>query len=335
MEPRVLSGKWVLEAEHLKIGYDEPLLELSLRIRRGQKIGIIGDNGVGKSTFLKTVAGLLAPLEGKCTLGNRTEIGYFDQQSAAISSEKQVAEHFHDLFPALTEKEVRQTLGAYLFGGKAASRRVCDLSGGEKARLVLAELLYSRPNLLILDEPTNHMDIRARETIESALSTYRGTLLFVSHDRYFIRQAADAILVFEGDQVMYYPFGYEHYLERKKQKGEDLSALIRAEDQALISGLRAVPKAERHRLREMDTEDAYFDWQLRLAGEQMEEARMKVELLWEKYCEQEINAWQDDSWILLEERKKQLDEAWENWTQTCLSWMEIWESMGENSPENI
>jgi ATP-binding cassette subfamily F protein 3 len=230
---------------------------------------------------------------------------------------------------------VRQTLGAYLFGGKAASRRVCDLSGGEKARLVLAELLYSRPNLLILDEPTNHMDIRARETIESALSTYRGTLLFVSHDRYFIRQAADAILVFEGDQVMYYPFGYEHYLERKKQKGEDLSALIRAEDQALISGLRAVPKAERHRLREMDTEDAYFDWQLRLAGEQMEEARMKVELLWEKYCEQEINAWQDDSWILLEERKKQLDEAWENWTQACLSWMEIWESMGENSPENI
>ena len=341
MVPKTLSGKWVVEAEHLKIGYDKPLLELSLRIKRGQKIGIVGDNGAGKTTFLKTVAGLLNPLEGKCTLGNRVEIGYFDQQAAAISSEKQVVEHFHDLFPALTEKEVRQTLGAYLFGGKAASAKVSTLSGGEKARLVLAELLYRCPNLLLLDEPTNHMDIQAKETLESAFQTYKGTILFVSHDRYFIRQVADAILVFDGDSVMYYPFGYDHYLERKKkEKYADPAALLQAEEHALISGLRAVPKAEKHRLREISTDEAYLDWQLRLAAEQMEDARNKTALLWKKWCGKkeflEEKMWKESAENLAlelpQEEKKELselevslNEAWDAWTDTCLAWKEVWE----------
>ena len=127
-------------------------------------------------------------------------------------------EHFTAQFPALTEKEARSILGAYLFGGRDAQKKVSSLSGGEKARLVLAELLQSRPNFLVLDEPTNHMDIQAKETLESAFRAYKGTILFVSHDRYFIRQVADAVMIFENQTVMYYPFGYEHYLERKARR---------------------------------------------------------------------------------------------------------------------
>ena len=152
------------------------------------------------------------------------------------------------------------------------------LSGGEKARLVLCEILQSRPNFIILDEPTNHMDIQAKETLESAFQAYKGTLLFVSHDRYFIRQVADAILIFENQSVFYYPFGYEHYLERKKRQesGIPLTAQRMAQEQALIESFRAVPGAERHCLRECSTETAYRDWKLRLAGERLEELRLKV-----------------------------------------------------------
>ena len=284
IEPAHLGSKWVYEAEHLKIGYDKVLLELSLRVRRGQKIGIIGENGAGKSTFLKTVAGIMEPLDGKGAIGNHILLGYFDQQTAAIQSDQTVFEHFQDLFPGLNEKEVRHMLAAYLFQGKDVQTKVGDLSGGEKSRLMLAELLYSRPNLLLLDEPTNHMDIRAKETLESAFRAYKGTMLFVSHDRYFIKQVADAILVFQGQKVMYYPFGYEHYLKRSRQDGEgNLAALVQAEDQALIAGMRAVPEKERHRLREIGTDEAYLDWRFGLARKPMDEAEKKVAYLWEKW----------------------------------------------------
>ncbi len=244
IEPQFPGGKWVYEAKELKIGYDgRALLELSLRIRRGQKIAVIGDNGIGKSTFLKTVAGLIPPIKGTSQLGSNLLVGYFDQQSALIDSEKTVRDHFHELFPALVEKELRKTLGMYLFGGANASKRISSLSGGEKSRLVLAELLTGRPNLMILDEPTNHMDIPAKETLESAFKAYTGTLLFVSHDRYFIKQVADAILVFENDKVMYYPFGYDHYISRlKASKDGNLPALMQAKDAAMVEALAAVPR---------------------------------------------------------------------------------------------
>lgn len=324
ISPLILGSKWVLEAEHLKLGYEKMLLELSLRIRRGQKIGLLGDNGVGKSTFLKTVAGFMPALGGKFSLGNQVTIGYFDQHSAKIQSEKTVVEHFHNLFPSMTEKEVRSTLGAYLFGGREAAQRVSDLSGGEKARLVLAELLQSRPNFLVLDEPTNHMDVQAKETLESAFKAYTGTILFVSHDRYFIRQVADAVLIFEGQSAMYYPFGYEHYLERRQREesGEGIAAQVKAEDAALIAGIRAVPKAERHRLREISTEEAYVDWKLRLVLEKLEAAGEAYSIL-EQRCQEEWIKCQGDltkeSAGLFRER----DEAWEKWHEYCLEWHDI------------
>ena len=308
IEPEVLGPKWVYEAEHLKIGYNGRVIkELSLKLRRGQKIGIIGANGTGKTTFLKTVAGELPAVDGKGNLGNNVLLAYYDQQTASIQSEDTVLKHFHDLYPAMTEKEVRNTLGMYLFTGQDAAKKVSNLSGGEKARLMLAELITGRPNLMVLDEPTNHMDIKAKETLESAFKAYTGTMLFVSHDRYFISQLADAILVFEADRVMYYPFGYEHYLNHcRRDDGEDISALMEAENQALVAGLRAVPKPERHRLKEINTEEAYIDWRLRLAAEPVEAAREEV-----------------DRQLLIWDEEK-LEEAVDNWTFECLKWYDVY-----------
>lgn len=320
--PEVISSKWVLEADHLQIGYEKALLELSVRIRRGQKIGIIGPNGAGKSTFLKTAAGLLPPVKGKCELGLNVLIGYFDQQTAALSSDKTAADHFHDLFPSLTEKEVRSVLGAFLFPGKEASKKVSQLSGGEKSRLVLAELLQSRPNFFLLDEPTNHMDIPARETLESAFRAYTGTLLFVSHDRYFIQQVAEALLIFDEHSVLYYPFGYAHYAEhcRKYAAGEDIPARIRAEEQALLSGLQNVPKAERHRLKEIPTELAYKDWQMHLALEPLEQIREQLESFHASYDIQKD--WEEENYQ--KEREMREKELNKNYTEYCLDWYEKW-----------
>lgn len=289
IEPQFPGGKWVYEAKELKIGYDgSVLLELSLRIRRGQKIAVIGDNGIGKSTFLKTVAGLIPPIKGTSQLGSNLLVGYFDQQSALIDSDKTVRDHFYELFPALVEKDIRKALGMYLFGGANASKRISSLSGGEKSRLVLAELLTGRPNLMILDEPTNHMDIPAKETLESAFKAYTGTMLFVSHDRYFIKQVADAILVFEKDKVMYYPFGYDHYISRLKASQDgNLPALMQAKDAAMVEALAAVPKRERHETRQLSTDEAYLEWKLALAAEPVAKAAEEAEKVYEELCEAE------------------------------------------------
>lgn len=334
-EPAVLGSKWVLEAEHVKIGYEKMLLELSLRIRRGQKIGLIGANGVGKTTFLKTAAGLLAPLDGKLTLGNHITIGYFDQHSAEINSEKTVLDHFHSRFPSLMEKEARGVLASYLFKGREAARRVCDLSGGERARLVLAELLYSRPNFLILDEPTNHMDLQAKEVLEAAFRAYTGTMLFVSHDRYFISQVAEEILIFEGQGAMYYPFGYVHYLERsgREKSGESIAAQVSAEDAALVAAIRAVPRAERHRLREFTEQELYCDWNLRLiteevelAGEtygkleaecrELEQEEQNFENFWSGKVNMEFERFSEHFRQVREEK----EQAWQFWHERCMEW---------------
>ena len=345
IEPLIPGSKWVFEAEHLKIGYDRPLLEITMRIRRGQKLGILGANGAGKSTFLKTVAGLLQPfqekdrsVERRCVLGNNITIGYFDQHSAEIQSDKSVAEHFHDLFPALTEKEVRNILGMYLFTGKLASRRVSDLSGGEKARLVLAELLQSRSNFLILDEPTNHMDVQAKETLESAFQAYQGTILFVSHDRYFIRQVAQSVLIFEETGPMYYPFGYEHYLEKRQKAeayGEELSAQVKAEDAALLEVALSIRNGEPHRLREFSTEEAYADWKLRLVYEKLEPEELEYGRLEAEYRVLLAEWKMSEAYWTLEPgipdavaaAKARRDEAFKRWHEQCMAWLGVYEEV--------
>ena len=338
IEPLVRGGKWVFEGERLRLGYDKTLLELSFRIRRGQKIGLLGPNGAGKTTFLKTIAGLIRPLGGEFSLGSNITIGYFDQNTARLQTDQTVLEHFTGLFPSMTEKEARKTLGMYLFTGADGAKKISSLSGGEKARLLLAELLVSRPNFLILDEPTNHMDIPAKEALEAAFQAYTGTILFVSHDRYLIRQVADSILIFEDGKAMYYPFSYEHYLERRKGlgEGETLAAQVSARDQALIAGLKSVPKAERHRLREIPAEEAYRDWRLSLAGKDLEQARESLEEVLTRLEEME-RAWTECAAFWdgeprpAEEEKERVrleaeaQERWDEWQERCLAWLDEYE----------
>lgn len=330
IEPQFPGGKWVYEAKELKIGYDgRALLELSLRIRRGQKIAVIGDNGIGKSTFLKTVAGLIPPIKGTSQLGSNLLVGYFDQQSALIDSDKTVRDHFHELFPALVEKDLRKTLGMYLFGGANASKRISSLSGGEKSRLVLAELLTGRPNLMILDEPTNHMDIPAKETLESAFKAYTGSMLFVSHDRYFIKQVADAILVFENDKVMYYQFGYDHYISRLKASQDgNLPALMQAKDAAMVEALAAVPKRERHETRQLSTEEAYLEWKLALAAEPVAKAAEEAEKVYEELCEAESELNEEN----VDKLRLQYEKVADSWTNECTKWYDIY--LDEMYPES-
>lgn len=220
-EPEFQSVKLVFTAKNLVIGYAKPLSTITLDILRGEKIGIIGGNGLGKSTFLKTIVNRLPALGGSFTMGERVKIGYFDQQMAQYKSDKNVLDEYWDEFPKLAHTEVRSALGAFLFTGEDVFKPVNALSGGEKVRLELCKIFQRRPNFLILDEPTNHMDIIGKETLEKMLKEYTGTLLFVSHDRYFIKQVASAVLVFDEDNVLLYPHGYEYYLEQIARKVSD------------------------------------------------------------------------------------------------------------------
>lgn len=214
------TGKEVLTVNHLTIGYDHVLSELSFTMTRGQKLAVIGANGIGKSTLLKTLIQAVPSLGGSFQYGFQADIGYFDQQIIQFSGDKTVIDEFWDEFPDLTQTEARTLLGSFLFTQDEVFKQVSMLSGGERARLALAKILKRRPNLLILDEPTNHMDIIGKETLENMLSAYTGTLLFVSHDRFFVRQVADSLLIFQPEQVTYYPYDYTRYLAERTGKDE-------------------------------------------------------------------------------------------------------------------
>ena len=221
LKPALESGKEVLSVRNLEVGYDVPLARISFELKRGEKIAVVGDNGTGKSTLLKTLVGRLPALGGEFGFGVNVQIGYFDQESAQYASAKDVLTDFWEEFSDLTRTEARSALGAFLFTQDDVFRQVKLLSGGEKARLALCKIFQRRPNLLILDEPTNHMDIVGKETLENLLKAYEGTVLFVSHDRYFVRRVADKLLELRAEGAAFYPFGYEQYAEERAKRRED------------------------------------------------------------------------------------------------------------------
>lgn len=226
-QPEKETGNDVLYTSELAIGYDHPLSVVSLDLKRGEKLGILGGNGLGKSTFLKTIVGKIPALSGEYRFGTNVQIGYFDQQMAMYTSNKTVLDDFWDEYPNLTETEARNALGAFLFSGEDVFKNVNMLSGGEKVRLALCKILKTRPNVLVLDEPTNHMDIVGKEALESMLKDYKGTLIFVSHDRYFVKKVATQLLVFEDGTTNLYQFGYEQYQEKLDREAEESKNVYR------------------------------------------------------------------------------------------------------------
>ena len=218
LEPKITSGNDVLEVEHLSKAYDEVLFkDLNFQIRRGERVALIGDNGTGKTTILKIINGLVPADEGTITLGSKVCIGYYDQDHQVLHMEKNLFEELSDTYPDLTNTEIRNVLAAFLFTGDDVFKRVRDLSGGERGRLSLAKLMLSQANFLILDEPTNHLDIISKEILEDALKSYEGTVLYVSHDRYFINRTATRILELTNQKLVNYIGNYDYYLEKKEE----------------------------------------------------------------------------------------------------------------------
>ena len=216
LTPRILSGNDVLTVEHLSKSFDSHKLftDVNFEIKRGEHVAIIGDNGSGKTTLLKILNGLVPADQGTFRLGSNVEIGYYDQEHHVLHSEKTLFEEISDDYPYLNNTQIRNVLAAFLFTGEDVFKRISDLSGGERGRVSLAKLVLSNANFLILDEPTNHLDIMSKEILEDALNGYEGTILYVSHDRYFITRTAPRILDLTEGQFVSYVGNYDYYLEK-------------------------------------------------------------------------------------------------------------------------
>ena len=232
--PNKTGGKEVLRCSELVVGYENAIAKVNLIVNRRDRVAVIGANGTGKSTFIKTIVGVLPKISGEYNFGHEIEYEYFDQRIAENNSTKTLFDNFSDEFPTYTNTDVRNRLGRFLFGEEDISKRVCDLSGGEKVRLCLAKIFERKPNLLILDEPTNHLDILGKESLEKIIESYDGTVIFVSHDRYFTKKISNKILFFEKENsaesnVKFFEFGYEDYEKYVKEK-EMLASSVSTND---------------------------------------------------------------------------------------------------------
>ena len=296
LTPRRQSGNDVLSVENLKKAFGANLLfeNVSFEIKRGEHVAIIGDNGTGKTTLLKILNQLLPPDNGRFRLGANVEIGYYDQEHHVLHSEKTLFEEISDDYPSLSNTEIRNVLAAFLFTGEDVFKRVCDLSGGERGRVSLAKLMLGNANFLILDEPTNHLDILSKEILEDALNSYEGTVLYVSHDRYFINRTAGRILDLTAHSLVNYIGNYDYYLEKHDTQMAALSAStgdtskrnILASESGAVTTQAPSPAESENKL----------DWKAR----KEEQAKLRKRENDLKKCEEKIAA--------LESRLKEIDE---------------------------
>ena len=285
LEPSEISGNDVLSIQSLGKQFDSQVLfrDISFEIKRGEHVAIIGDNGTGKTTLLKILNQVVEPDTGSFTLGSKVQIGYYDQEHHVLHNEKTIFDEISDDYPTLTNTQIRNTLAAFQFTGDDVYKLIRDLSGGEKGRVSLAKLMLSEANFLILDEPTNHLDITSKEILEQALNEYTGTVLYVSHDRYFINQTATRILELVNQTFVNYIGNYDYYLEKKEELTAAYAAPITAENPVVLSTSQEAPS------------DSKLSWQEQ-KEQQAKERKRKNEL---KKTEDRI--------AVLEERNEEID----------------------------
>lgn len=317
------SGNDVLQLFDLSIGYEQthPLFtDLNLLIQRGESVALVGPNGIGKTTLLKTIAKALPTIHGQIQLGSHVAIGYYDQEQANLRSKKTVLNELWDDYPLLPEKDIRSVLGNFLFSGDDVLKSVSLLSGGEKARLALAKLMMQKPNFLILDEPTNHLDLDSKEVLENTLIDYPGTILFVSHDRYFINRIASRVIELSTDGMTNYLGDYDYYVDKKKEQQE--IAEFEAKEGTTN---QEQPSPDGKKQFELDKERKKQDRQLRRKIEGLEEKISQLEEVIEaneaKLLDPEIFSdvqKAQDIHQLVEKDKEALDALMQEWEQAQL-----------------
>jgi ATP-binding cassette subfamily F protein 3 len=287
-EPAVRSGKEILEVKNLTIGYEKPLIQnLDFRIERGEHIALIGPNGLGKSTLLKTIAGKLPPLSGTWKWGTQVEMDYYDQEQQELNPDLSVIDELWNDHPRLDQTTIRSALGQFLFYGDHVFKKVSSLSGGEKARLSLCKRMLNQANFLLMDEPTNHLDMPSKERLEQALEEFPGTLLFISHDRYFIRRLATRIWELTPDGIRDYQGNYEWYLEKKAlEQFEDKTAPPAQGTSSAPS--RTEADAYRKREKEKQRKQKQRRQKLERLEQEIEQLESKIEEIHAKLCDPEF-----------------------------------------------
>ena len=320
LEPRIVSGNDVLSVEHLAKAFPGQRLfaDLNFDIRRGERVALIGDNGTGKTTILKIINGLIEADAGSVTLGTNVHIGYYDQEQQVLSMEKTLVEEISDAYPSLTNTEIRNVLAAFLFTGDEVFKRIGDLSGGERGRMSLAKLMLSEANLLILDEPTNHLDITSKEILEQALCRYTGTVLFVSHDRYFINKTATRILNLTGETLVNYLGNYDYYLEKCQELTERYVKLPAGEaaESREVSVSESEGKLDWKQQKEEQARRRKHENDLKKTESRIEEAEGRITELEEEFQKPEIATNSVELGKLQIEYdglKKELEELYESW----------------------
>ena len=317
LEPRVVSGNDVLKVEHLAKAFPGQNLfsDLSFELKRGERVALIGDNGTGKTTILKIINQMVEADHGTLTLGANVHIGYYDQEHQILHQDKTLVEEISDAYPSLTNTEIRNVLAAFLFTGDEVFKRISDLSGGERGRVSLAKLMLSEANFLIFDEPTNHLDIVSKEILEQALNRYTGTVLFVSHDRYFINKVATRILNLTGETVVNYIGNYDYYLEKCRELTQIYAP---GKEEAVKSEPESSSKLDWKQQKEAQARQRKLENDRKKTEDAIEQTEQRIQELEEAFADSEIatnSAKLQELHQEYAEKQQELEKLYEVWEQ--------------------